>query len=298
VTEISTQRVAANGLEFEVATCGDGPRFALLLHGFPECNYSWRHQMPLLARMGYRVWAPNLRGYGGTSRPGRVRDYRMRNLVDDVAGLIDAAGAEKTLLIGHDWGGAVAWVAALAEVRPLEGLVAMNLPHPRLFRRGLRTLRQLRRSWYIFFFQLPWLPEALLGANGARRVSGMIRGSAARKERFPGEVLEVYRKNAARPGAIAAMLAYYRAFLRYPPDDELARAIYRKLETPTLMIWGEEDVALGKELTVGTEELVSDLTLRYLPGVSHWVQQEDPETVNAMIEAWLDGRDVPEARDA
>ncbi len=298
MTEISTQRVAANGLEFEVATCGDGPRFALLLHGFPECNYSWRHQMPLLARMGYRVWAPNLRGYGGTSRPGRVRDYRMRNLVDDVAGLIDAAGAEKTLLIGHDWGGAVAWVAALAEVRPLEGLIAMNLPHPRLFRRGLRTLRQLRRSWYIFFFQLPWLPEALLGANGARRVSGMIRGSAARKERFPGEVLEVYRKNAARPGAIAAMLAYYRAFLRYPPDDELARAIYRKLETPTLMIWGEEDVALGKELTVGTEELVSDLTLRYLPGVSHWVQQEDPETVNAMIEAWLGGRDVPEARDA
>lgn len=297
MTEISTQRVAANGLEFEVATCGDGPRFALCLHGFPECNYSWRHQMPLLARMGYRVWAPNLRGYGGTSRPGRVCDYRMRNLVDDVVGLIDAAGAEKTLLIGHDWGGAVAWVAALAGIRPLEGLIAMNLPHPRLFRRGLRTWKQLRRSWYIFFFQLPWLPERLLGANGARRVSGMIRGSAVRKERFPGEVLEVYRKNAARPGAIAAMLAYYRAYLRYPPDDELARAIYRKLETPTLMIWGEEDTALGKELTIGTDELVSDLTLRYLPGVSHWVQQEAPETVNAMIEAWLDGREVPEAAD-
>ncbi len=297
MTAIQTRRVKANGLEFEVVTCGDGPRFALLLHGFPECNHSWRHQMPLLARMGYTVWAPNLRGYGESSRPGRVRDYRIRHLVDDVAGLIDAAGAEETLLIAHDWGGAIAWVFALAEIRRLQGLVVLNIPHPRLFRRGLRTWRQLKRSWYIFFFQLPWLPEALLGANGARRVSGMIRGSAAIKDRFPGEVLEVYRKNAAQPGAISAMLAYYRAYIRYGVDKDLARAVYSRLETPTLMIWGEEDTALGRELTIGTEELVSDFTLRYLPGVSHWVQQEAPEIVNAMIDAWLDGREVPEASD-
>ncbi len=296
MTAITTRLVHANGLDFEVAACGDGPRFALCLHGFPECNYSWRLQMPLLARMGYTVWAPNLRGYGGTSRPGRVGDYRMRHLVDDVAGLIDAAGAKETLLIGHDWGGAIAWIFALAEIRPLERFIVMNLPHPLLFRRGLRTWKQLRRSWYIFFFQLPWLPEALLGANGGRRVSGMIRGSASRKERFPGEVLEVYRRNADLPGAIPAMLAYYRAYIRHGVDDELARAATRKLETPTLMLWGEDDTALGKELTFGTEELVSDLTLRYLPGVSHWVQQEDPDTVNAMIEAWLEGREVPEAR--
>ena len=297
MTAIRTQRVKANGLEFEVAVCGDGPRFALMLHGFPECSYSWRHQMPLLAEKGYTVWAPNLRGYGGTSRPSEVRDYRMRHLVDDVAGLIDSAGAEETLLIGHDWGGAIAWLFALAEIRPLERLIVMNLPHPRRFRSGLKTWRQLRRSWYIFFFQLPWIPERLLGADGARRVSGMIRGSAAVKDRFPGEVLEVYRKNAARPGALAAMLAYYRAYIRYGVDKDLARAVYKNLETPTLMIWGEEDTALGRELTIGTEELVSDLTLRYLPGVSHWVQQEAPEIVNAMIEAWLDGREVPEASD-
>ncbi len=297
MTTISTRRVKANGLEFEVATCGDGPRFALCLHGFPECSYSWRHQMPLLAEKGYTVWAPDLRGYGGSDRPGRVRDYRMRNLIDDVAGLIDAAGAKETLLVGHDWGGAIAWIFALAGIRPLERFIVMNLPHPKLFRRGLRTWKQLRRSWYIFFFQLPWLPERLLGANGARRVSGMIRGSAAIKGRFPGEVLEVYRKNAAQPGALPAMLAYYRAFIRYGVDKDLARAAHRKLETPTLMIWGEEDTALGRELTIGTEELVSDLTLRYLPGVSHWVQQEAPEIVNAMIDAWLDGREVPEAAD-
>jgi len=297
VTAIRTQRVKANGLEVEVAVCGDGPRFALMLHGFPECGYSWRHQMPMLANKGYTVWAPDLRGYGGSDRPGRVRDYRMRNLVDDVAGLIDAAGAKETLLVGHDWGGAIAWIFALAGIRPLERLIVMNLPHPRLFRRGLRTWKQLRRSWYIFFFQLPWLPERFLGANGARRISGMIRGSAAIKDRFPGEVLEVYRQNAAQPGALPAMLAYYRAYIRHGVDKDLARAAYRTLETPTLMIWGEEDTALGKELTFGTGELVSDFTLRYLPGVSHWVQQEAPETVNTMIEAWLDGREVPEASD-
>jgi pimeloyl-ACP methyl ester carboxylesterase len=292
---ISTIRITANGLDFEVAVCGDGPKFALCLHGFPECNYSWRYQMPLLARMGYTVWAPNLRGYGGSGRPGRVRDYRIRHLVDDVAGLIDAAGAKETLLMAHDWGGAIAWLFALAEIRPLERFIVMNLPHPKLFRRGLRTWKQLRRSWYIFFFQLPWLPEALLGANGARRVSGMIRSSAARKDQFPGEVLEVYRKNADQPGAIRAMLAYYRAYIRYGVDKDLARAVYSKLETPTLMIWGEADTALGQELTIGTEDLVSDFTFRSLPGVSHWVQQEDPETVNAMIEAWLEGSEVPQA---
>ena len=297
MTAIRTQRVKANGLEFEVAVCGDGPRFALMLHGFPECSYSWRHQMPLLAEKGYTVWAPDLRGYGGTSRPSEVRDYRMRHLVNDVAGLIDAAGAEETLLIAHDWGGAIAWLFALAEIRPLERLIVMNLPHPRRFRSGLKTWRQLRRSWYIFFFQLPWIPERFLGADGARRVSGMIRGSAAVKDRFPGDVLEVYRKNAAQPGALAAMLAYYRAYIRYGVDKDLARAVYKNLETPTLMIWGEEDTALGKELTFRTDELVSDFTLRYLPGVSHWVQQEAPEIVNAMIDAWLDGREVPEAAD-
>jgi pimeloyl-ACP methyl ester carboxylesterase len=197
--------------------------------------------------------------------------------------------------VGHDWGGAIAWVFALAEIRPLDRLIVMNLPHPKLFRQGLRSPAQLRRSWYVFFFQLPWLPELFLGANGARRVSGIIRGSAVRKERFPGEDLEVYRRNAAQPGAIKAMLAYYRAYIRRPMDRDLARSVHQILETPTLMIWGEKDTALGKELTVGTDELVSDLTLRYLPGVSHWVQQEAPETVNAMIKAWLEGREVPQA---
>src|SRR5947209_15738221 len=120
---VRTEFHRANGLTFEVDVCGDGPRLALCLHGFPECAYSWRYQLPFLARLGYTAWAPNLRGYGHSSRPPRVADYALDCLLADVAGLIDAAGKRSTLLIGHDWGGAVAWFFALRQLRPLQGLI-------------------------------------------------------------------------------------------------------------------------------------------------------------------------------
>jgi pimeloyl-ACP methyl ester carboxylesterase len=292
---IETKFVTANQLEFEVHTCGQGDKFALLLHGFPEHAYSWRHQLPLLAELGYTAWAPNLRGYGQSSRPKGVKNYAIPRLLEDIAGLIDAAGAESTLLIGHDWGGALAWSFALKPLRPLNGLVVMNLPHPMLFYRNLFRWPQIGRSWYIFFFQLPWLPEKLLTAKNARAVTGAFYGMAVDKSRFPREELAVFKDNALQAGAMTAMLNYYRAFLRWRPSAEYQKAMRRPLETPTLLLWGEEDEALGKELTYGTEHFVRDLTLRYLPDVSHWVQQEAPETVNAMLAAWLKGQPVPYA---
>ena len=277
--------VDANGQRFHVATCGAGERFALCLHGFPDCWYSWRYQLPLLARLGYRVWAPDLRGYGESTRPPRVRDYDLDALLADAAGLIDAAGARSTLLIGHDWGAAIAWYFAMRRIRPLDRLIIMNVPHPALMERALRTWRQLRRSWYILFFQIPRLPEALLRAGDYRAIREAFRGMAIDKSRFPDEVLQVYRDNAARPGALTAMLNYYRAMAR---GGRRYRALgYPIIDTPTLMVWGEEDIALGKETTYGTDRYVTNLTLRYLPNVSHWVQQEAPETVNEMLEAWL-----------
>jgi len=293
--QIDRRFIEANGLRFEVDTCGQGDRFALLLHGFPESSYSWRHQLPLLARLGYTAWAPNLRGYGETTRPARVADYALPHLLDDVAGLIDAAGARSTLLLGHDWGGAIAWAFALAAQRELDRLIVLNLPHPLRFLQGLKRWPQIARSWYIYFFQLPLLPEWLLGAGHARAVGRAIIGSAANKDAFPPEVLDRYRDQAAQPGALRAMINYYRAFVRHRPFAQQRERMHQPLETPTLLLWGEEDKALGKELTLGTDELVNDLTLRYLPGVSHWVQQEAPETVNAMIEAWLQRAPVPYA---
>ncbi|MDH3211588.1 MAG: alpha/beta hydrolase [Myxococcales bacterium] len=287
--------VEANGLRFHVAACGDGERLALCLHGFPECWYSWRYQLPLLSRLGYRVWAPDLRGYGETDRPRRVADYAIETLMNDVAGLIDASGARSTLLVAHDWGAIIAWYFAIRRVRPLERLVVMNLPHPGAAGPAFRTWRQRRRSWYALFFQLPWLPEQLIGALRFRAIGEMIRRSCANPDRFPEEVLSVYRESAARPGAMKAMLDYYRAFVRGGGLVRQRRLGFPAIDTPTLLLWGEDDVAFGKETTFGTEVYVRDLTLRYLPGVSHWVQQDAPDIVNAMLEAWLGDRPVPES---
>jgi pimeloyl-ACP methyl ester carboxylesterase len=283
--------VRANGLTFRVAEAGSGDRLALLLHGFPECAYSWRHQLPLLAQLGYRVWAPDLRGYGGTTRPQGVAAYALTELEADVAGLIDASGARSVLLVGHDWGAAIAWSYAMFGARPVQRLIVMNVPHPELMRRGLSTFRQLKKSWYIFFFQLPYLPERLLARRRCAAIGAAFKGMAVDKSRFPTEVLDVYRAQAAAPGALTAMLNYYRALVR--GFGQLKKRGTRKIEIPTLMIWGEEDTALGKELTFGTERYVCDLQVKYLPQVSHWVQQEAPEAVNAILAAWLAGEALP-----
>lgn len=291
--ETRTELVQTKGLRFEVTIAGEGDRLALLLHGFPECSHSWRHQLPLLARLGYRVWAPNLRGYGKSDRPEGVGQYRVDKLEQDVADLIDASGARSVLLVAHDWGAIIAWNFAMYRVRPLERLVIMNVPHPACMQRGLRTLRQFKKSWYVFFFQIRGLPEKLIARNDFAAIGRMFRGMAIDKSRFPDEVLAVFRRNAAEPGALTAMINYYRAL---PGSIALVRRRGTpKIEVPTLLVWGEQDSALGKELTYGTGSHVSDLTVRYLPNVSHWVQQEAPETVNAMLEAWLTGKPVPQA---
>jgi pimeloyl-ACP methyl ester carboxylesterase len=288
---IRTAFVKANGLTFEVDQCGSGDKFALLLHGFPESKFSWRYQMPLLAKLGYTVWAPNMRGYGKSSRPPAIADYHIDHLVADAAALMDAAGAKNTLLMAHDWGAIVAWQFAIRKARPLDRLVIMNVPHPACIARELRTWAQLKKSWYVFFFQIPWLPERMLAARGGDAVRRAFVDMAIDKARFPASVTDEYRRTALEPGALKAMINYYRAALR--AGSAAMNPQPGTVETPTLMIWGEEDAALGKATTVGTDQYVKNLTLRYLPGVSHWVQQEAPEKVNAMIEAWIKGEPVP-----
>jgi pimeloyl-ACP methyl ester carboxylesterase len=184
---IGHEFVHANNLRFHVATCGNGDRLALCLHGFPECWYSWRHQMPLLARLGYRVWAPDLRGYGESDRPRGVQAYGIEMLMNDVGGLIDAAGARSTLLLAHDWGGIIAWYFAMRRLRPLDRLVVMNAPHPAIMERELRSWQQLRRSWYGLFFQIPALPELLLAARNYQAVRDAFSRGVADPSRFPPE---------------------------------------------------------------------------------------------------------------
>ena len=281
---ITIQSVEANGQTFEVATAGKGKKLALCLHGFPELHYSWRHQIPLLVELGYKVWAPNLRGYGGSGKPDGVKSYRLNTLVRDVAALIDASGAEEVTLIAHDWGAIIAWHFAILKIRPLTRLVIMNVPHPKCAQREMRHWYQLRKSWYIFFFQLPWLPEKMLGRNRAQPIKEAFSKMAVDKSRFPDSELQVYANAASRPGALQSMINYYRALLRTRDVRETGDGM---VAIPTLMIWGEEDTAIDIRCTDGTEQWVPDLELHRLPGVSHWVQQEAPEKVNAILREWL-----------
>jgi pimeloyl-ACP methyl ester carboxylesterase len=294
-TTVTTQAVRANGLDFEVETCGDGDRLALCLHGFPELAYSWRYQMPLLAELGYRVWAPNQRGYGNSSRPRATSAYALSHLLDDVASLIDASGARSVTLLGHDWGAIVAWFFAIRKLRPLERLVIMNVPHPLVFREALRKAAQRKRSWYVAAFQLPFLPELVLSRNGAEPIAQLILRSSRDRSRFGRDVLDVYRRAAAQPGALKAMIDWYRANIRGGGMRAQMRLGMPTIDVPTLMVWGESDAALGIETTYGTERYVRNLTLRTLPGVSHWVQQEAPEVVNVMLAAFLRHEPVPSA---
>ena len=201
--------VAANGLDFEVFEAGGGQRLALLLHGFPQSALEWRGQMRTLLAKGFRVWAVNQRGYCGTSRPRHREDYRLANLLADIAGLIDASGASSVVLIGHDWGGLLAFAFAARGLRPLERLVTLNGPHPRCFARALQTPAQKRRSRYISLFRTPLLPEWLLSLRGGALIEWIFR-KTARRGAFEDEIIAIYRADACRPGALTAMLDWYR----------------------------------------------------------------------------------------
>jgi epoxide hydrolase 4 len=281
--------IEANGQRFETLIAGKGGRkLAMLLHGFPESHYSWRFQIPLLVKLGYEVWAPNLRGYGRSSKPAHLHDYAIEYLMEDVAQLIDQATEGRPVtLIAHDWGALIAWAFAASKQRPLERLVILNVPHPARLAEGLRTWRQLKKSWYVFFFQIPWLPERLMAARGAQAIGRAFSALAIDQTNFGPEVLQIYRDNALIPGALTAMVNYYRAAAQTTGFSKYRRDKVAAITVPTLMIWGEEDLALGVELTDGYDGLVEDFTLRRLKGVGHWVQQENPEAVNAHLEAWL-----------
>ncbi len=279
--------VEANGLTFETLTCGSGDVLALCLHGFPEVALSWHDQMLTLAGLGYRVWAPNQRGYGRSSRPPRVEDYAIERLMEDVAGLIDTAGARRVVLLAHDWGALVAWTFAARRLRPIDRLIILNVPHPACFARSLRHPGQMLRSWYVGFFQIPRLPEWLLRRGHAELVGRALLESSTDRAHFPADLIEAVRENAAQPGALTAMLHWYRAFVRGGGLRRQLRIGFPTVETPTLMLWGDLDTALSLRTTHGTARYVRHLTFVRLRGVSHWVQQDAAEACNRHLREFL-----------
>lgn len=273
--------IITNGLRLHYVTQGTGT-LMLMLHGFPECWYSWRHQIPEFAQH-YQVVAVDLRGYNDSDKPKEQSAYVMDELIKDVAGLIKELGHEKCILVGHDWGGAIAWSFAYAYPNMLEKLIILNLPHPAKFIQGLYTPQQLLRSWYIFFFQIPALPELLLKSTDYQAIPNTIQTTAVNKNAFTPDDLNTYRNAAAKPGALTAMLNYYRNIFSH----SFFHKSWGVLNVPTLLIWGENDTALGKELTYDTSTYVKDLQVKYIPACGHWVQQEKPELVNQYMRNFL-----------
>ncbi|WP_071515205.1 alpha/beta hydrolase [Geitlerinema sp. PCC 9228] len=277
--------VITNGVRLHYVSQGEGP-LILMLHGFPEFWYSWRYQMPEFAK-DYRVVALDLRGYNESDKPQDIDAYHIDVLVQDIEGAIRGLGYDRCVLVGHDWGAAIAWHFAYAYPQMLAKLIIMNLPHPAKMAGFWQHPQQLLRSWYIFFFQLPLLPEWLLSANDCEAIGKAFRETAVDKNAFSDADLAAYRRAASQPGAIQAMLAYYRCAFDLAKGWLWQSQSWEKLDVPTLMVWGEEDTALGKELTYGTETYVRNFCLRYIPQCGHWVQQEKPETVNGYMREFL-----------
>jgi pimeloyl-ACP methyl ester carboxylesterase len=273
--------VSLGGVRLHCVSAGSGP-LVVLLHGFPEFWYSWRHQMHALADVGFRAVAPDLRGYHTSDRPLGVRNYAIDLLVTDVAELIVALGSARAIVIGHDWGGFIAWHLALQRPELVERLVILNAPHPAAIRREMRNPRQWLRSWYVFVFQLPGLPEWLLAAgDGAlqRRVFGR---TPSRPNAFTPEDLQKYREAFPTRRDWTAPVNYYRAAFRYRPSRRLVPIL-----TPTLLVWAERDPYLGPRLSHGLEPWVPNLRVERLPDVGHWLQNEAPERVNELILRFL-----------
>src|SRR4051812_30503715 len=229
----------------------------VLLHGFPEFSYAWRRQLPALAAAGYRTLAPDLRGYGRSRKPPRVCDYRIDLLVADVVSLIDRECGGRAHVVGHDWGGVIAWWLAMHHPRAVDRLVILNAPHPAAYLRELRRPGQLLRSWYAFFFQVPRLPEALIRLWNFRSLRDLFRRGPARSAAFSEGDIDRYVEAFSRPGALTAAINYYRAAFRGGPGN-VSRSM-RTIDIPTLLIWGERDRYLVPDLTRGLERWVTRL---------------------------------------
>ncbi|MEO5511170.1 MAG: alpha/beta hydrolase [Longimicrobiales bacterium] len=270
-------------VELHVARAGEGPA-VILLHGFPENWTSWRHQIPALVAAGYSVLAPDMRGYNLSDRPAMVEDYKLRLLIDDIAELVRATPNKRAYIVGHDWGGVIAWTFAGAYPELVEKLVIMNAPHMYLYRKLLRSPEQLRRSWYVALFRIPHLAETLLRFNDYRAIRRTFANGPARAGTFSDADIDAY-VDALRPdGALTAMLNYYRA-MSVPGSMDIARQA--RVECDTLVIWGDLDPALSLRLLVDLDEVAPLVQLERIPTAGHWVQNEAPEDVNRLMLAFL-----------
>ncbi|HYI40823.1 MAG TPA: alpha/beta hydrolase [Allosphingosinicella sp.] len=295
MTELTYQRLAlATGVTLNLASAGpeDGEPM-IFLHGFPESHRTWRHQIEGLSDL-YRVYAPDQRGFAASDKPEGVENYETDRIVADVMALADALGIGRFTLVGHDWGGAVAWMAALAHPARVKRLVIVNAPHPLVFQNSLiDDPAQREASQYISFFRSPDA-EAAIAGMGLENFLDRVMLSHADASRLPAGERQHYLDDWSRPGALTTMLNWYRASkMVVPAPDEEAKAPlwthapFPKLEMPTLVVWGLKDTALLPVQIEGLPDLIQDLRLVTSPTASHFITWEEPDTVTSAIRDFM-----------
>ncbi|WP_242918381.1 alpha/beta fold hydrolase [Pontibacter liquoris] len=280
--EIRQTTYTLNDITLHVAEAGGkADQVVLFLHGFPEGGYAWRRQLLYFAAKGYRAVAPDQRGYNLSSKPQGVKAYTMEHLAADVAALIRQLTQDKVYLVGHDWGGVVAWAVAQQYPDLLEKLVILNIPHPQVISAQLHSNpRQMLRSWYAGFFQLPWLPERVCRAFNYKLMERSMVISA-RKNTFSPNDMACYKKVWQQPHALTSMINWYRAY-KYSK-----LRVTGEIRVPTLLLWGEQDTFLGSEMAQPSIARCRHGQLRFLPGATHWLHHEVPDEVNRLLEAFI-----------
>jgi pimeloyl-ACP methyl ester carboxylesterase len=272
---IEYEFVSVNGIQLHVATAGprDGDP-VILLHGYPDAHFGWRAQIVALAHTGFRVIAPDQRGYNLSEKPKGVQSYRMDVLVSDIIALADHYGLEKFHLAGHDFGSIVSWSLAESHPERLERMVIFNAPHPAVMSRFQEESKEQRKkSWYAYFFQLPWLPEMVTQAGNWRMLAGSLQGS------FSEDEIDEYRRAWSQPGANTATINWYRALFRQNERDRPDSLI----DVPTLVVWGKEDPHIMWQSAEPSATMTTSGQVVYIDNATHWVLRDAPEKTGELL---------------
>ena len=287
---MQSQYIQTNNINLHVMT--DGPENGtpvILLHGFPEFYYGWKDQIPALAQAGFRVIVPDQRGYNLSDKPKGISAYDVDILAKDIIGLFDHFGIQRAKLVGHDWGAIVAWTIAINHPERLEKLVILNVPHPDVMTEFvLKNSAQRKKSWYVFFFQIPVYVEWILSKNNFEYLSRMLTHSG-RKNTFTEEDIIEYKKAWSHKGALTGMLNWYRAAFRRGLSYALSRkkSPARRVKVPTIMLWGKHDIALSSEMAQPSIDLCDHGELTFYEKATHWVQHDASEEINQKLIKFL-----------
>ncbi|MFO1526851.1 MAG: alpha/beta hydrolase [Turneriella sp.] len=283
--EISEKRVrTTDGYTLRVHCAGpDDGAPIIFLHGFPEFWYGWRKQIPYFSERGYRVIVPDQRGYNDSDKPPHISEYAIVQLADDVAAIVRQLHCGGAALVGHDWGAAAAWQAAMRYPAMFSRLAVLNVPHPRVMVKTLATNpKQLLKSWYMFFFQLPFFPAWLASLDGYRRFADAMR-SSANPGSFTDDDMEIYIASWQKPEALNSMINWYRAAFQHPHFSGP-----HEVDIPTLILWGEGDRFLEASMAHESAAYCRNATVKYFPHATHWLQHDESEAVNAEIEKFIE----------